>query len=200
MSESSAEDMILLVQYLNGELSEGSAAAVRERLKSDLDLRATLLLIEAIRDADRAESVHFEPSPFGWNRLKKVISRESNWNGWHRQRVPSWQAAAAAIVVGVAGWQLGAFSSESGIVSDSAGYSLAGGNEGADHGIKVAFMPDAPHSAVGALLRSVDGQIVSGPSALGFYTVEFDSAEGHDNALRKFANEKLVVADFYSDR
>ncbi|MEM1396732.1 MAG: hypothetical protein AAGH38_04710 [Pseudomonadota bacterium] len=160
------DDTKRLADLLAGRLSAEEAAEFQERLARDPDADAWARLADGIKAAE-AEG---EPSPgeYGWARLSRSIDADQRPTAPARAwRIPAWQAAAA-VVLGIGLWQAAIVPVLS--PDDAApSYTTASGDvEGV---IRVAFVPTATEAELRVLLRDAGAQIVSGPSAIGLYTV-----------------------------
>ncbi len=191
----------LLTFKANGTLDGDELAQLDAALTEDADLRADLAALEAIRETMQAEEVA-SPGEFGLARLMRDVEAEgprfapepaaANDNVVPLSRLRIWQVAAAVILaVGVA-FNIPQLSGPSSMEADPAGFSLASGEEAATVDFTVTFAPDATEAEIRALLLEVDAEIVSGPSALGFYGVALLGSSADDDARAALVASTIV--------
>lgn len=186
------DDSAALHDLLHGRLSETEAARLNEAIRSDPALKAEYRLVAALNETDTAP--HPFPGEFGWARLSKAIDSEApKRRVWHRS-VSVWQAAAC-LVVAIFAWQVAIAPQLIEQSGDVPRYVTVTGQTGADapSTARIAFVPEASEEAIRQLLRDADATIVNGPTALGFYTLGFQSDEDRDAGLERLGAEPAVV-------
>lgn len=155
----------LLPFLANDTLTGEDRGAVEAAVAADTGLQSELAALRAIRSTMQAEE-GFSPGEMGLARLlrdageQKVAARPA-------ARPLLWQVAAAVLLAVVLGQ--GFLMTRQ---SDPGGYQLAG----SDAAISIAIAPDATEAQFREMLLSAGAEIISGPSALGFY--ELKIAEG----------------------
>ena len=163
----------LLPWYLNGTLQPAERERVERWLGESPDHQAELAMWRAVQ-ADVRQAA---PTPafdeVGWRRLKAQLpgSRRSSWL----------KVAAAASVLLIAGLQTAILVREPADV-----HRPLTDTPGADQWrIHVRFAENATMAGVRALLDRHDAQMISGPSALGLYTLTIvkPSAQSSPDAL-----------------
>lgn len=157
----SEDDTARIADFLAGRLTPDAATSFQARLETDAELAAMTALARGVRDVEAAQDEG--PGAFGWARLSRRIDAEAVTvrQSW---RVPLWQAAAA-VVLGIGLWQAAVvptFVGEPGLVTASGD---------SDTAVRVAFRPDAPAGEIAEVLRSLQAEIIAGPSAVGLYLV-----------------------------
>ena len=86
-----------------------------------------------------------------------------------------WQVAAVAAIA-VAGWGTAAAPLLVANKDTNDGYAMASERPAYRYSAQATFIPAAQESAIRDALRSVDAEIVKGPSALGVYVLAFKDA------------------------
>lgn len=192
-----AEDTELLLAFVRGSLDPEAAAEMQARLSREPDLRSVLALVKAVSQTAETSSLQFSANEVGWHRLKQAIGETNSGVSPARAGVSLWQAAAVSIAMGFAGWQLGSFSADGLPADEPAQYVPSGSPINISTRATVSFRPDVEHRALRDLVRAVDAQIVSGPSALGFYTLEFGSAEARAAGLSRLKEQTEIVDEVH---
>ncbi len=199
----------LLVFHANGTLDAEERATVEAALADDPDLRAELAALLAIRETMQAEDVQ-SPGEFGLARLMRDVEAEGRAAPDAPEEAPSnvvsitrlriWQVAAAVVLAAGLGWNLVQMPlgptatapqmAEPMAETAPAGYSLASGES--DVMFTVAFAPDATEAEIRSLLVGAGLEIVSGPSALGFYGLDLLDGEDAETARAALAAAEIV--------
>ncbi len=195
----------LLPWYLNGTLAETERRAVADHLRECAECTRELGSLEdlqaAVRDAAQEAP---EPSPLLLTRALASIDEHERekeggrwpWLAWWR---PLPKFARVALVVQLAAIVgLGAYVAAS---RDRRSFVTAGSSvQGAHAGrarIAVMFQPGASAAQIRQLLHGLGASIISGPSALGLYTVELsigrDDSEQLAHALKSLRESREVV-------
>ena len=180
-----------LQAFIKGRLDSSRMEEIRLAIEASDVLRAEYLLQKQI--AEKGTSQERFPGEFGWGRLSRAVEADSikKTSVW-QTKLPLWKAAAstaAAIIL----WQ--------GLVTPiidrqtdygSARYEMASSKTD-DYVVKVRFAKTSIVSEVSDLLSEVDGDIVSGPGALGLYEISFETNDQLKKAtLILEENEDLV--------
>jgi hypothetical protein len=173
----------LLPWFVNGSLSS------TERQSVELHARACVVCRREIKELHRlASAVREQPlvhlsSEGGLRRLEQQLDAETRRNRvWREQRIPAALRFAAAAGIGVA--LLGTLLWLAPQLQNKASYStLATSPVGQPAEIDLIFAEQATTAEVQALLRSIDGEIVTGPSSLGRYGIRIRGARPSDEQL-----------------
>lgn len=180
----------LLVFLANDTLEGEERRVVEEAVAADPTLQTELEALKRIRAEMQADDIGHSPGEFGLARLMRDIDKEKPEQiaaaTINRPRV--WQAVAAAAVALLVVQSVWTLSSS----TDDDTIRLAGEDASALT-IKVAFSGDASEAALRALLLELDLTIVSGPSALGLYTLSAPDQAARDAAIERLNSETALV-------
>ena len=161
----------LLLDCAKGRLSEDETRNVQTSAAATPSHAEELALYEGLAKAGENFNEGQSPDEMGWARLSRAIKTEqqneikSQYVGQAAQ--PLWRYATFALGFVVLAQAAMWFSSSN--FSDEPTYVTV--TETVDsYDAQVIFNPDAVEIDIRELLRSVDGEIVKGPSALGIYT------------------------------
>ena len=159
--------------HVNGTLDPAQSAEIEAWLAEDAQLDAERAALAAIRDGMQAQDIR-SPGDLGLARLMRDVGHEAAASAPPAgpRRTWVWQAVAA---IAVAGFVTQAFWPGAPRAPEG-DYRMA--SAVMPGGLVVAFLPDATESAIRDLLLSAGLEIVSGPSALGFYRLA--GVEGGD--------------------
>ena len=102
-----------------------------------------------------------------------------------------WKYAAAALAI-VAALQTAVLIQPS-TQAPAEIYVTASANDANTPAVNVIFQPSAPAEALTRVLKQVDGEIIAGPSAIGLYTVAFETETARDDALAALEAETGLV-------
>jgi len=184
----------LLVFLANETLTGDERRKVEQAVAADPDLQTQLAALRRVRAEMQAESLAASPGEFGLARLMRDISREAHPAGLRTAGGTAghsrlWQMAAAAAIALLALQSVWLWTTPDRDIR------LAGGGESAVQGptIIVAFSGAASEASIRALLLELDLTIVSGPSALGLYTLMAPDAAARDRALTRLLDEPVLV-------
>jgi len=155
----------LLPFLANDTLTGEERAEVEAAVAADPALQSQLEALRAIRTTMQAEE-SYSPGEIGLARLLRDVGEQPVATR-PTSRPWLWQVAAAVLLAVVLGQSF--MMTRNG---DPGGYQLAGG----DAAIIIAISPDATEAQFRELLLNAGVEIISGPSALGFY--ELKIAEG----------------------
>ena len=209
MSEEKFNTKILLA-YLQVQVSRQTADLIESEVATNPQLASELAIMKGVR---RSQSSHIDresPGELGWARLSKsidgielagvdselkiaagqsssVIAVGRFWS----KRMELWQAAACAML-SVAVWHTLAqpiFSS----ASRDASYMPVTSETVDHHHMRIIFSEQATEAEMRRLIRSLDAEIIAGPSAIGFYTLRFQSEELRKEALEILRSEQIVT-------
>jgi len=185
MSEMTRDEAEALLVFLaNGTLDGDERALVEAAVAADEGLQQDLAALKNIRTQMQSEELAHTPGEFGLARLMRDVGREPAAQAPSRVRL--WQGvAAAALVLAVVQF---AWMNSSGTIR------LAGGRTEIANGptLQVAFAADATEGAIRQLLLDLNLTIVSGPSALGLYTVVAKDVAARDAAVTLLSQAPIV--------
>jgi len=180
-----------LRDYAKGRLSPSEALALEAAANADPKLAAEIALVRGVVKAGEADASRAS-SELGWARLSRAIDAESRKpSSFVPKQFSRWQVAAVAAIA-VAGW--GAATAPLLVArNDQPGevYATASARPAYAYSAQATFLPTAQESAIREALRSVNAEIVAGPSALGVYVLAFkdkDALGSGVEALRTRAN------------
>lgn len=180
----------LVLDYVRGTASEEAIEAIEARILSDSKLADEVAYYKGLHQTLAPLKRETSPNELGWKRLTNAIAEDAtpaaaNDNG----RIWKYAAAALAMVVALQTTFLMQSPSE----DTSETFVTASANDAEIHGLRVIFRDDTTAAELTDLLKSVDGDIVAGPSALGLYTIAFDSDVLRDEALIALEAETGIV-------
>lgn len=180
----------LVLDYARGNASDDAKAAIEARLSDDPKLADEVAYLQGLHSAVSAQKKDTVSDEFGWQRLSKAIAAEqvpiaANDNNRF------WKYAAAALAV-VAALQT-AFLVQPSSQTPTDLYVTASANDAAAYSVQVIFQSSATTEELTQALKNVEGEITSGPSALGLYTVSFETETARDEALTTLQNEADLI-------
>ena len=189
---------LLIPAYLRGDLDVGDVAKLEAAAKQDPEIAADIKLQKNLRAAMAEET----PAEGGWNRLQAAMRSETTElqedapalslvssqdeipkaapphaaNSNEPSGVnPFWRIAAVALaVVGLGQVSLSTMKAEPAndvyLTASEAGYVP-------NATLKLGFSESALLRDMTGILRATDGRIINGPSALGLYSVTFETPD-----------------------
>lgn len=192
----SARDLEMdLPFWVNGTLDGDARAALDAALAEDARLAGEAEALGAIRDGMQAEDVR-SPGEFGLARLMRDVAKEAAVAAPVPQVVPLtrrpwvWQAAAAVALAALVGQTMWSPRGAEQAAGRATGFELAGA--AVPGALAVAFVPGTTEEALRAVLLDAGLEIVSGPSALGFYRLDLPGSA--DDAAALAAAEAVLRA------
>ena len=177
----------LLPLYVNGTLHMEMRAEIESHLRSCPDCRRELIEWEGLAAAVREEPIQMPDPARAWNRLRERRERDEGasthetakmaglraWLAWRPLPPLAWGLAAVQLllILGLALYiAMGRMGREDARPwTTLAGPGVGGVEEGAR--LQIIFREEARAGEIAALLESVEGQIVRGPSGQGAYLV-----------------------------
>ncbi|MEO0423058.1 MAG: hypothetical protein AAF184_12015 [Pseudomonadota bacterium] len=182
----------LIPEFVNGQLGDDERRQVQQAADQDPRIAAEIEVFRSIRQAVREGGDVSPAEELGWRRLQRALPpREAPGTADQRPTTsPLWRAAAAvlaAVVLGQAIMLSNTGSDRYVTAGDPAQVATAAFT------LQVAFQPDASEQALRALLLDTRGQIVSGPSALGLYQLQFADEGARDAALTSLRERADLV-------
>lgn len=170
----------LALDYASGRASDEVKIAIEARLPNDPKLADEVAYLQGLHRAVSPLKQDHPTDELGWKRLSNAIAAErapvaANDNG------SIWKYAAAALAV-VAALQT-AFLIQPSTKAPEQIYVTASSEDENTPAVNVIFQPAATTEALTLALKNIDGEIIAGPSALGLYTVAFETKIARDEAL-----------------
>jgi anti-sigma factor RsiW len=184
----------LLAWYVNHSLDEDERARVERYLaQSERGRAEAVWLAQLKRDIDA--TIEIPPGDLGRARLMARLAAERESLGKivdlpQRSARPRWimpALALAATVVLAQAFVIGLLVHERGGYQTLSGPTATSGDQ-----LQVTFNPAATERDIRALLTSVEAEIISGPGALGVYTVRVTGGRG-DDAVKRLGERKELV-------
>lgn len=184
-------------EYLNGTLSSSDNDIIKAAADRDNSIRLEIEFMKSIQEQVLLEKIE-SPTEWGWARLKQNIERQRIEENKQKEKTdshsdttttrtikPVWKKFAIAASF--------AFAIQSGYlvqqeVFNKADYQLLS-TENLKNSIQIQFSEGTSEQAIRQLLIDTEGNIISGPSALGIYTVEFKDREA---ALTRL-NDSIII-------
>ncbi len=196
MSENDKSIPSLIPDYVNGTLSLDNKRIVETAAENDPSIAAEIEIYRSIGTAVKSGTDDYEPGAMGWARLSKAINQEErNLTSAPKFSVPVsglWRYAAAILGIVALGQSL-LLINQGGQTDEQSTYITASESITAQNILKVAFVATSNEIAIRELLRSVDGNIVSGPSAIGLYELKFSDEKTMSTAREKLAEAKDII-------
>jgi len=178
-----------LIDFVRGRLAPDEAARVAAEAAARPELAAEIATIRGIIAAFDDEASEPAPGALGWARLSRAIDAAPLPAQAPARKAPWWPLAASAAAA-VLVWQLAAVPLLT-RPGDEGGYAPVSETP-AGFTVAIAFRPESREGEIRELLRSVDGRIVDGPTAIGLWTLDFASAEARDAAMEALAAAPVV--------
>ena len=180
----------LVLDYARGKAADEAKAAIEARMSSDPKLADEVAYLQGLHRAVSPVQQDVTPDELGWKRLSNAIAAEqapvaANDNSRF------WKYAAAALAV-VAALQT-TFLVQPSTQAPTETYITASADDATSFALQVIFEPSASAEELTRTLKNVDGEIIAGPSALGLYTVAFQSATERDEALTVLEAETDLI-------
>ena len=180
----------LLLDYVQGTASQEAVEAIEARLPVDPKIADEIAYYKGLKTAVSPLKQSPPVDELGWQRLSKAIEAERNPVAAN-DNFQFWKYAAAALAV-VAALQTAFLMQSPGTPEEPVFVTASAENEAA-FGLTVIFQPDTTANDLTEVLKAVDGEIIAGPSALGLYTVAFETEASRDSALESLAAQPDVI-------
>lgn len=178
-------DLETLIAYVRGTLDAATADAIEATAARNPNLAADLAVVRGVRSAEADRSADAAATEFGWARLSKAIDANtapvSERRRWHETRFGLLQVAACTVAA-VAIWQALAAPLLSPTSEGPDVYVPATEAPAEQHALKVMFQDAVTEAELRTLLLSVDADVTGGPSAIGLYTLSFETESARDEA------------------
>ncbi len=186
----------LLPWLANGTLEGEERERVQRHVAGCARCRAELEFLQALRSGVKASWAGEAPGELGWARLRAAVRRERQASGGRGRRwMPDLRvvAMAASVLVVVQAGVIAFLVGRPG--GETALYEPLGAESRPV--LQVRFRPDASEGRIRAVLREAGVEIVSGPGALGVYSVApvEDGGEALERARRRLEAARDVVVE-----
>ncbi|MGF1543327.1 MAG: hypothetical protein ACFB00_02260 [Parvularculaceae bacterium] len=181
-----------LVDLWAGRLSDAERRDAELAIADDPALAAESALQKEIAATLRDEPPAAPEAAFGWRRLSKAIDAEASL-ARRDATAQRWRRVAIAASVLAAG-QFAVFGALRLADNSAPAYVTASATADADRILKVSFVEGASLGDVEALLRDADGEIASGPSAIGLYDIAFTDEAAREAGLARFEAASGLVS------
>jgi len=194
---------MLLPWYVNQTLSAEELEQVEQHLETCERCRTEVATLKHIRDEYKQQFATQSPGRFGLARLKADIKRDRQEQEKETLPRPSflwWRPVmvAAVLVIVIQSTLLVKMERPEGTITPLSG------KPAAEVVLQVRFNPQAIESEIRKVLLEVDGEIVSGPGALGIYRITLKNvdADQQDAILRAVSmlKENKNVVEFVSSQ
>lgn len=182
----------LLLDYARGRLSRDHQAQISEELAQYPEYLEELEYYQNLTKAGSLEQEISSPGELGWARLSRAIDAEERSIPKHaaNDSHPYWRYATfalAALAIMQTAFLSGSIFSQ----KEPIYVSVSEKTESFDS--QVIFSPDAIEADISALLRTTKGNIISGPSAIGAYTVRFSSEENRQAGIEQLRQSHDII-------
>jgi len=179
----------MIPEYLNGNLTDNDIELIESAAKDDNTIRMEIEFMKSIQQQLQSEEVT-SPTEWGWSRLKRTIESEASSTNYSAQEKPSivkpiWKkmaiAASFAFVI------QSAYLAQQQLFNED-DYRLLS-TDNLKNSLQVKFKEQVSEQDIRLLLVNMKGNIVSGPSAIGIYSIQF---KDKDNALVTLRNNNII--------
>jgi anti-sigma-K factor RskA len=187
------------IDYVLGRLTPEAARLIERRLAEDRRLASEVAFVERVRRVLKEnDSATDQAHEFGWNRLRRALDAEGRRppDSNIQSRTPSllvrWRMLAAALfmVAAVEAAMLAGFSSS----RPAPGYVKASAQAAPCPCLQATFNSAARESEIRRFLLEIQGEIVSGPSALGVYRLRFADEAAAAAGLARARQASQIVS------
>lgn len=179
----------------NETLGQSERASIAAHLEFCRDCQQELAAQQRLRAAIRAEDAVVLAPQASLQKLMKRIDEDCSPAPLTTQtrapRWPRWAAAASITAIALAALLAPQFTAPSFETLTSAPRAVVGADRSG--AIRIVFDGDARLDETRSLLRSIDAQIVAGPSEAGVYTLALSRAQRVDAALAQLRADPRVV-------
>jgi len=172
-----------LRDYVKGRLPAAEATALDTAAAADPRLAAEIALVRGIVKTGEADAGRAPSAELGWARLSRAIDAESRKSSsFVPKQFSRWQVAAVAAIA-VAVWSAVAGPLVSRNAQPDEGYVMASERPAYPFSAQATFVPTVQESAIREALRTVNAEIVEGPSALGVYVLAFKDKDALNSGM-----------------
>ena len=180
-----------LPMYINGSLTTEEQADFERELELDDDLKKEAEFLSAIRNHVKKEQLQ-TPGEMGLFKLKRQIKQQEENKSTVSNVSKKWRTfavAASLMLVVQAGLMVTMTQQE-----DT--FRPLSGSDYSENVIQVQFKDGAKESDIRALLISVDGSIIEGPSKNGIYRIHVEKLS--DNIIHQLQQQDEII-DFVTE-
>lgn len=180
-----------LPMYINGSLSAEEQADFERELSQDDALKKEAEFLSAIRDYVKQEQIQ-TPGEMGLFKLKRQIKQQETNTLTTNKLTKKWRtfAVAASLMLVV---QAGVMIT---MTQQEDAFTPLSGSDYSENVIQVQFKSDTKESDIRALLLSVDGSIIEGPSKSGLYRIHLNKL---DTDVIEQMQQQTGIIDFVTE-
>ena len=186
----------MIPAYLRGELSKSERQELEDHAAKNPAIAADIEFQKNLKSAIKSDQDNFEPGELGWAKLSKAMSESDVAPDLERETVSRppkfWKYAAAILAVAAIG-QAGVLSSLAMKTSQDEQYLTVSETSANIHTIKIGFNDSVTAEQITETLKSLNAEIISGPSALELYDVRFKSASACAEAVQSFEARPNII-------
>ena len=194
------EMLDLIPEYLEDRLSDKDRVRLETAIENNSDIAAEFKFQKNIKTALRADTSNDTPDQLGWARLEKSLAKDTSTTSKtvpiavndNPKPSPFWRYAAACLGVALLG-QTVFISTQLNNASDDI-YLPVTTTPAHHFSLKVEFTDTAQTSDITDLLTKSQGNIISGPTTLGLYEINFASEAKRTQAEIVFRESTDIVA------
>ena len=184
------EQTSLLIDYVSGRATSAQCTEIEQAISTSPVLAEEVAYYQGLRNVLSQKKVPVPTDELGWARLSKAIAEEAgpkaandNHHFW------KYAAAGLGLLVGVQALFLaGNFTSPAEPV-----YTTASQAQSELPGLHIAFNPQANADEITQTLYALKGDVTGGPSALGLYSVSFETEALRDAALSTLRAKTSII-------
>lgn len=186
-----------------GRLSSNMATKFEAFVETRPALAEEFAYYRGLSAAARGDTQSPQADELGWARLNRAIDEEEMQQASAVENKPASLIPSAGIspLWRYAAVVLGLITCMQGVVliNGQTGFNdtryVTVSEEDESFELKIIFQPDAKENTIRTLLRRTGGEIIAGPSAIGLYTVYFDTQEQFDIAIESYESAKEIIAE-----
>ena len=202
MSTNKTYDSGTLLDFIHARLPEDAMQDISRACAQDPSLAAEVAMMRGVISAQAEAAEAASATEFGWARLARAIDQRQQAGAGQaavrRKRFAPWQVAASAVAA-IALWQTLAVPLQSRQDSDGAAYVPASTEDLADLEAKILFREGTTEAEMRDLLQELGASVSAGPSALGFWTITFDTVEDRTAAIAALEDRDSPVEIIHTD-
>lgn len=186
------EISMMIPAYLRGELSDSARKEIEGLAAKNPEIAADIEFQKNLKSALTQDDNAYEPGDLGWARLSKAIESSEEAKTETTSEPKFWRYAAAILAVAAIG-QAGVLGSIGFKKEQSAQYVTVSETSNAADTFKLGLDEQLTVSQLTEALQSTEGRIISGPSSLGLYEVQFESESACLTAIETFQKRTDLV-------
>ena len=205
MTDYNDEIALLIPAYLRGELSPEDMAKVEAAAAVDPSIKADLSFQKNLRETLQSDQPSLHSTELDWARFSKRLDDLEGAESSPLKDLPVvandrpvkhsrfWMGATAAMALLALG-QFGLLHQRNTIDDSGAKYTLVEETISGSQ-TTVSIAKDVRVDTLGSKLRTLKGQIVSGPSALGLFDLQFETQADCESALPELRDIMETVSN-----